>query len=348
VTVLWRALAAGSGSARQGVVSSAKAVAPVLCSLGVAAMLGATLWSPVAPAGADPVTTLQQQATSLSQEMLREQLQINAFDQQRAVDMTNAAADDAQIKQLQGQLVSTHHRIGADLAQLRAAAVNVYVEGGTEAEGANSLFAATPSNGATSVYAEVITGNLTTAVDKLRTDRHALQAEETTQQQVAAAANQKLQSADTALVSAQSTEQQLTQQRSNVTGALAVAIAQQQAQQAAAATTSTPARGGSSAPPAAAPAPVASSGAMPQLPPFLQCVVQAESGGDYQAISPTGLYMGAFQFVQGTWNEAARLAGLPSLVGVPPYEASPRDQDLLAIALYEADGEQPWLDRCHS
>ena len=43
----------------------------------------------------------------------------------------------------------------------------------------------------------------------------------------------------------------------------------------------------------------------PALNPFLQCVVQAESGGDYQAVSPNGLYMGAFQFSQATWNMAA-------------------------------------------
>ena len=54
----------------------------------------------------------------------------------------------------------------------------------------------------------------------------------------------------------------------------------------------------------------------PPLPPFLQCVLQRESGGDYQAVSPDGLYRGGFQFAQGTWNTAAQLAGLPQLVGV--------------------------------
>jgi hypothetical protein len=77
-------------------------------------------------------------------------------------------------------------------------------------------------------------------------------------------------------------------------------------------------------------------------------VVRAESGGDYQAVSPNGLYMGAFQFSQPTWNEAAQLAGLPQLIGVPPYDASKADQDTLAIALYDADGEQPWYDPCSS
>jgi transglycosylase-like protein len=90
-----------------------------------------------------------------------------------------------------------------------------------------------------------------------------------------------------------------------------------------------------------------SSGADPALPPFLQCVVQAESGGNYAAVSPNGEYMGAFQFSQATWNMAAQAAGRPDLVGVPPNQASKADQDTLAVTLYNLDGEQPWLgDRC--
>jgi hypothetical protein len=59
--------------------------------------------------------------------------------------------------------------------------------------------------------------------------------------------------------------------------------------------------------------------------------------------------MGAFQFSQSTWNLAAQLAGRPDLIGVPPNRASKADQDQLAVALYAADGEQPWLgDRCAS
>lgn len=340
-------------------MSAAKAVAPALCSLGVAALLGATLCSAGTPAGADSVASLQQQAASLSEQMLHEQLQINGFEQLRSADMADVAADNVQLRQMQAQLARTRRQIGTDLVQLRTDAVKDYVDGGTEADGTSSLFSAQPSDGATAVYAEVMSGNLTSAVDKLQLDRHALRAEESTQQQIAAAAQSQLQGADAALASAQSTEHQLAQQKSTVTGALAVAVAQQEAQQAAAAlaaaaqtASSTPPAGDApSAPsaPARAPAPAAppaSNGAMPQLPPFLRCVIQAESGGNYQAISPTGQYMGAFQFSQPTWNEAARLAGLPQLIGVPPYRASPRDQALLAIALYNADGEQPWYDPC--
>jgi hypothetical protein len=85
----------------------------------------------------------------------------------------------------------------------------------------------------------------------------------------------------------------------------------------------------------------------PPLPPFLQCVVQAESSGNYGAVSPNGEYMGAFQFSQSTWNSAAQAAGLGWLVGVPPNEASKAAQDTVAVALYALDGQQPWLgDRC--
>jgi peptidoglycan hydrolase CwlO-like protein len=102
-------------------------------------------------------------------------------------------------------------------------------------------------------------------------------------------------------------------------------------------TTSAPSTGASSG---------ASSGGDPSLPPFLRCVLQAESGGNYSAVSPGGTYMGGFQFSQATWNQAAALAGMPQLINVPPNEATPAQQDDLAIALYNADGQQPWNDSC--
>jgi len=341
VTVFWRASAVGSVSARRGVVSAAKAAKPALCSLGVAAVLGATLCSPVAPAGANSISGLQQEAAALSKQMLLEQLQIDGFQQQRVTDMAKVAQDDALLQTLQAQLEADRHRIGEDVLQLRSAAVKDYVDGGTQVDGTNPLFAGTPSNGATTVYTQTMTGDLTVAVSHLQSDRRALRAEQATQEQVIAQVQRQLAGASAALVSAQTTEQNLSQQKASVTGELAVAIAQQQSAEAAAArataAANTPQTGsGPASPPAG----------LPQLPPFLQCVVQAESGGNYQAVSPTGQYMGAFQFSQPTWNEAARLAGMPSLIGVPPYEASPRDQDLLAIALYNADGEQPWYDPC--
>lgn len=320
-------------------------------------MFGATLLSPIAPASADQVTNLHAQAAQLSQEMLLEQLQIGGYLQQRNADTAGVAADNAQLAAMQAQMAATHRRISLDMANLRNAAVKAYVEGGAQADGTGALFASDPSNGASAVYDQVVTGDLSTAIDNLRIDRRALGREEAAQQEIAAQAQQRLAQANAELAAAQATEQKLAQQHATISGQLAAAIAQQQAQAAAAAAAAQALRSAAPAPPARAatappsaptPAPSAATGALPALNPFLSCVIQAESGGNYQAISPTGLYMGAFQFSQSTWNDAAQLAGLPTLVGVPPYKASPRDQCLLAIALYNADGEQPWYDPCRS
>ncbi len=66
-----------------------------------------------------------------------------------------------------------------------------------------------------------------------------------------------------------------------------------------------------------------------------------ESGGNYQILSPGGLYRGAYQFSVPTWDSVAA-AAYPSLVGVDPAQASPGDQDAMAYALYAMRGASPW------
>ena len=91
----------------------------------------------------------------------------------------------------------------------------------------------------------------------------------------------------------------------------------------AAAQKATAQRSGSTAPPASpSVADVSPNMIDPTLNPFLQCVVRVESGGNYQAVSPNGLYMGAFQFSQPTWNYAAQASNWAILIGVPPNRAS--------------------------
>lgn len=79
---------------------------------------------------------------------------------------------------------------------------------------------------------------------------------------------------------------------------------------------------------------------------FLACVRARESGGNYGVVSPDGLYRGAYQFHQATWDNVARMAGRPDLVGVPPNQAAPSDQDLLAVTLYRSAGAAPWGGYC--
>lgn len=66
-----------------------------------------------------------------------------------------------------------------------------------------------------------------------------------------------------------------------------------------------------------------------------------ESGGNYSAVSASGKFRGAYQFMQSTWDSVAR-SNYPHLVGVDPAAASPGDQDRMAAALYASSGASPW------
>jgi hypothetical protein len=80
--------------------------------------------------------------------------------------------------------------------------------------------------------------------------------------------------------------------------------------------------------------------------PFLSCVRQRESGGNYGIVSSDGLYYGAYQFLKTSWNSTANHAGRPELVGVPPNQASVYDQDDMAWDLYQWQGAGPWGGHC--
>jgi hypothetical protein len=64
------------------------------------------------------------------------------------------------------------------------------------------------------------------------------------------------------------------------------------------------------------------------------CVRAHESGGDYAVVSSNGLYYGAYQFLRSTWDNAAAVAGRSDLVGIPPNQVAPADQDAIALSLY--------------
>lgn len=51
---------------------------------------------------------------------------------------------------------------------------------------------------------------------------------------------------------------------------------------------------------------------------FLVCTRARESGGNYGAVNRAGPYLGAYQFLQSTWNVTAAHAGRPGLVGARP------------------------------
>jgi hypothetical protein len=323
------------------------------------------------PAAADQVADLQAQATAIAQKLVLEQLQVGAYQQQYSVVSSKVGADARAVAQIDQQITGDRAAISQRTDEVRRQAIRSYLDYGTGSNSATStLFSGNQESAqATSEYTNIAVGNITTAMDELRTAQSTLEAHQATlsQQQAVDQADEAKQA--TALSQANGTARSLAALQSQVTGQLANAVSAQAAARASAATAAvaaaqkaavkapahTPTR--SAAPVQASPPPSTTAGTTtpapvglgsdPALNSFLQCVVQAESGGNYGIVSSNGLYMGAFQFSQSTWNVAAQAAGRSDLVGVPPNQASKADQDTLAVTLYSLDGERPWLgDRC--
>ena len=335
-----------------------------------ATMLGLTLViattaTVVVPSGrvaADQVSDLRAQAAQIAKDLVLEQLQIGAYQQQDDVDIVKVQRDEAEIGSSENHIQADTERVSRDRTRLHDEAVSAYINLGSGSNASQSLFDGSPNTElARAEYEEVATGDITLTIDVLHTDENGLRAEQAVLEQQEARDQATTDQEATLTTAAHQTEVQLVDKQSDITGELAVVVAQQQAAQAAAAaaavraaqaaasrtpTSTTQPSPSATSTPAPGSAASTSSGGSPSLPPFLQCVLQAESSGNYGATSPQGTYMGGFQFSQATWNEAAGLAGMPQLINVPPNAASPADQDDLAIALYEADGEQPWLDPC--
>jgi hypothetical protein len=313
---------------------------------------------PPGSAGADQVSGLKSQAAQIAQDLVLEQLQISTYQQQYGTAAARVQHDEAEIGLSENQIQADVSRVSRDERRLQAEAVSTYIHMDPESDGSVALFENDPNQEVTRAeYEQVASGDIALTIDVLHTDENGLQAERATLEQQQARDQATTDQEATLANSARQTEVQLASKQSEITGDLAVAVSQQQAAQAAAAAAAVRAaeakaaaavaastRSGPPADGSVAGTPVGD----PSLPPFLQCVLQVESGGNYDAVSPGGTYMGGFQFSQPTWNDAANLAGMPQLVNVPPNEATPAEQDDLAIALYQADGEQPWNDRCRT
>ena len=98
----------------------------------------------------------------------------------------------------------------------------------------------------------------------------------------------------------------------------------------------------STEPPAPAATPIPTGDGEPPTEADWAALRNCESSGSYTIVSANGLYHGAYQFVQSTWDSIAQRVGRADLVGVLPSTAAPTDQDLLARALYDLQGASPW------
>ncbi len=336
-----------------------------MVGLSLVTAVTATVVAASGPVAADQVSDLKAQAAQIARDLVLEQLQIDTHQQQYDVDIAKVQRDEAGIRSSEQRIRADVNQVSRDRTRLQNEAVSAYIHSGSASFGTQALFEGNQNEVlARAEYEVVANGDIALTIDALHTDENELRAEKVTlEQQVAqdqATTNQEAAQAN----AARQTEVQLASTQSKITGELAVAVAQQQAAQAAAAaaavraaqakaaapvpTTSSSQPASTSTTPTAVQGSTTTSSGDPSLPPFLQCVLQAESGGNYSAVSPGGTYMGGFQFSQATWNDAAQLAGMPQLVNVPPNEATPAEQDDLAIALYNADGQQPWNNSCRT
>jgi peptidoglycan hydrolase CwlO-like protein len=346
-----------------------------MIGLSLVTVITATVVVPRGPVAADQVSDLQAKATQVAKDLVLQQLQVETYQQQYGADVTKVQQDEAAIGSTENQIQADTNRVTRDRKRLQSEAVWAYIHLGGAASGTPTIFENQTVAPTRAEYEDVASGDIALTIDAVHLDENRLRAERATlAQQKAedqATTNQEASLTDAARQTAAS----LQARQSAITGQLAVAVAEQQAAQAAAAAAavraaqakaaaaaatasrvsvttstvppaSTPVTSGTPAPSSTPNIPSTPATADPQLPPFLQCVLQAESSGNYQAVSPGGSYMGGFQFSQATWNQAAQLAGMPQLINVPPNQATPAQQDDLAIALYNADGEQPWNDQC--
>jgi hypothetical protein len=313
------------------------------------------------PVAADQVSDLQAKAGHVAKDLVLQQLQVDTYQQQYGADVTKVQQDEAAIGSTENQIRSDAARVNRDRKRLQSEAVWAYIHLGGDASGTPTIFENQAVAPTRAEYEEVASGDIALTIDSIHLDQNKLRAERATLAQQKAQDQATTNQEASLTNAARQTAASLETQQSQITGQLAVAVAQQQAAQAtaaeaavraaqvkAAAAAATSPRAPTTTPTVPQASATGASTTDPQLPPFLQCVLQVESGGDYQAVSPDGQYMGGFQFSQATWNDAAQLAGMPQLVNVPPNVATPAQQDDLAIALYNADGEQPWNDSCQN
>jgi hypothetical protein len=304
-------------------------------------------------ASADPVAALQAKAALISSQLLKEQLQIGGYEQQYEAATQAEDRDISAIAQAQLAIARDDERVAADHKDLTAQVIAAYIDAGSvPPRGESALFASSETTDLRlAEYQQMAVGDVQTSLAILRTDEQQLAVVQAVLQQRRAHDAQLVVEQGQLLASSNAAQSLMEQQQGQVNGELAVAIAQQQSARASAAQAAVRAAQAAAARSSgSAGTPTGSQGgdaaSDPALNAFLQCVVQAESGGNYGAVSPGGEFMGAFQFSQATWNEAASLAGLPALIGVPPNLATKADQDTLAVALYALDGERPWYDPC--
>ena len=132
-------------------------------------LVGAT--APAGRAGADQVGSLSAQAKKIAQELVQEQLEVGAYQQQYSVASARVADDERAIASTQTQLRGDRLEIDKRLDVVRRLAIETYVVNGTvsSASGAG-VFAENVNTAQTAnEYAVIAEGDLAKDVDELHT-----------------------------------------------------------------------------------------------------------------------------------------------------------------------------------
>ena len=72
------------------------------------------------PAAANQVGSLKAEATAIEQKLVQEQLQVDAYQQQYAVDSTKVVADSQAVAQVGQQLALDQQQVGSSRVDLQA------------------------------------------------------------------------------------------------------------------------------------------------------------------------------------------------------------------------------------
>ena len=311
---------------------------------------------------ADQVSDLKTQAAQIAKDLVLEQLQIGTYQQLYDVDVARVRQDQAEIASSQARIQADVSRVSHDHERLVSEAVSAYINLDPEVSGASeALFENQAQTPTKAEYEEVASGDISLAIDTLHTDENGLR--------VATDHARSARSARSSHDQPGSGRQQLRAAGGErARGQAGRGHRPTRRRRGTAAGGAGRGRGGRG--------PGGSgrgeqerndhdtpcgllqlSGAGSErrhhrrqsVPTSLLAMCPpGRVGRGLPSRLPGGTYMGGFQFSQATWNEAAQLAGMPQLINVPPNDASPADQDDLAIALYNADGEQPWNDSCRN
>ncbi len=304
-----------------------------------AALASVVVFASVVDATAGPVLSVPAAEAELSQ----------ATAVRRAAESKVAELESSQVA-IRTQIDNASSETGAITAQLAAAreearvrAVDAYVNGGTATELTALLRSDEMADAA--ARTAVLSSQAHSAVEAAA-DFQKLK-EENDPKVVALA--ERLHSITRELNDARSDLLQAEAQEADAELGLAAAREQEQqaaaAQLAAANTTAKAAKASTksskstkTAPAAAAPAPAVTGDGIDAAWARLR---NCESGGNYQVVSSSGRYRGAYQFNQSTWDSVAATV-LPEYVGVDPAAAPPQVQDTMAQTLYAQRGSRPW------